>query len=192
MYRMGTPPWDIGRPAKELVRILDAGLVRPGAVLDVGCGTGANAVCLARRRFDVTAVDTCALAIERARLRCERENALVRFVRANIFDFVKTGGRFDFVLDAGFYHFIRQSDLERYLDLLWWATKPGSHYLVLAGATGETAEGGPPQVCEEHIRSELGRLFQILDLRPFQFEAAQCPTGYLGWSCLMKRPELSE
>jgi SAM-dependent methyltransferase len=192
LYRLGTPPWDTGRPAKELLRILDERLVRPGSVLDVGCGTGANAVCLARRRFEVTAVDTSALAIERARLRCERENALVRFVRGNIFELAKTGGRFDFVLDAGFYHFIRQADLERYLDLLWWVTKPGSHCLVLAGAAGETAEGGPPQVTEENIRSELGRLFELLDLRPFQFEAAQRPEGFRGWSCLMKRPALAE
>jgi len=192
LYRMGTPPWDTGRPAKELLRILDEGLVRPGAVLDVGGGTGANAVWLARRRFDVTAVDTSALAIERARLRCEQENALVRFVRANIFEFAKTGGRFDFILDAGFYHFIRQADLERYLDMLWWVTKPGSRYLVLAGAAGETAEGGPPQVEEEHIRNELGRLFELLDLRPFQFESSEHPEGYRGWSCLMQRPMLAE
>lgn len=187
-YRAGTPPWDTGRPAGELVRVIDERLFQASSALDIGCGTGANAVFLSQRRFDVTAIDLSPLAIERARLRCENENALVRFVCGNIFDFAKTAGQFDFVLDVGFYHFIRQLELERYLDMLWWVTQPGTTCLVLAGAKGEAVEGGPPQVSEDDIRLELGRLFEIVQLRPFRFDAANRPEGFLGWSCLLRRP----
>ncbi len=37
------PSWDIGRPQKECARLTES--VR---VLDIGCGTGENALCLAR------------------------------------------------------------------------------------------------------------------------------------------------
>lgn len=39
----------------------------PGRALDVGCGEGADALWLARRGWDVTAVDVSAVAIERAK-----------------------------------------------------------------------------------------------------------------------------
>ncbi len=188
LYRLGTPPWDTGRPTAELVRAVEQGLVSPGSVLEIGCGTGANAVYLSRKRFDVTAVDNSALAIERARLRCEQAGGLVRFVLGDIFDFAKKATRFDFVFDVGFYHFIRHAELERFLDTLWWVTQPGSYYLTISGALGEALEGAPPAVTDEEIRGELGRLFEIVDLRPCRYESPLRQDGYPGWACLMRRP----
>ncbi len=43
----------------------------PGRALDVGCGEGADALWLARRGWDVTAVDVSAVAIERAKTAAE-------------------------------------------------------------------------------------------------------------------------
>jgi SAM-dependent methyltransferase len=173
------------------MRLVGERTLRPCSTLEVGCGTGANAIYLSRQRFEVTAVDSSPLALERARLRCEQEGGLVRFVLADIYDFAKNAERFDLVLDVGFYHFARRRQLAQFLDLLWWVTRPGSYYLTLAGATGEAAvEGGPPQVSEEEIRSELGRLFQFVHVRPMRFESPLRGEGFLGWSCLLRRPQL--
>jgi len=188
-YREGPPSWETGQPAGELVRVLGEGRIPPGTVLELGCGTGADAVCLAQHRFDVTAVDWSPMAIDRAHTRAELADAQVRFVLGDVFEFAKTADPFDLVYDAGFYHSVRPGELSRYLDLLWRMTRPGSFCLALAGSTGEAAEGGPPQISEEEIRSELGRLFKFMHLRPFRFESPNCRQGYLGWSCLMTRPE---
>ncbi len=189
-YRESTPPWETGKPSEELVRVVSEGLIRPCSTLELGCGTGANAVYLARHRFEVTAVDASPTAIERARTRAEQADALLRIVLADVFEFAETSGPFDLVFDAGFYHFARRVDLTRFLDLLWRVTRPGSLYFTLAGAAGELAEGGPPQVREEEIRGELGRLFEFVTLRPFRFESPRRKEGYLGWSCLTQRPVL--
>ncbi|HTJ45935.1 MAG TPA: class I SAM-dependent methyltransferase [Kofleriaceae bacterium] len=61
-------PWDDARPNPLLVRWLDAHPMR-GRALDVGCGTGDNAIELARRGMDVTAFDVSPAAIEVARVR---------------------------------------------------------------------------------------------------------------------------
>lgn len=188
LYRQGTPPWDSGVPKRELIRVLDERVIPVGTALEVGCGSGADAVCLARRGFEVTAVDSSPLALERAHARAEQAGVAVRFVLDDVFRFAEKAGTFDFVYDAGFYHFMRQVDLRRLLDMLWRVTRPGSHYLCLAGSTEEDAEGGPPRVSEEEIRWELGRLFEFVHLRPFRFESPRRPEGYLGWSCLMRRP----
>jgi len=188
MYREGTASWETGCPSGELIRVLDEGIVPPGTTLELGCGTGADAVHLAGRGFEVTAVDVSPLALERARIRAQMEGVAVCYVLGDVFEFVQTAEPFDFLYDAGLYHFIRPFDLARYLDLLWRTTRPGSFYLGLIGSTGEEAEGGPPQVSEEEIHLELGRLFEFVDMRHFRFESPHREKGYLGWSCLMKRP----
>jgi methyl halide transferase len=187
-YRQGTPPWDVGQPHAELVRVLDEYQLRPQTVLDVGCGTGADAVLLARRRFDVTAVDCSPIALERARLRAEQQDALIRFVLADVFEFARSAGKFALVHDAGLYHAVRQTNLDQYLDMLWRVTQPGSYYFCLAGAPSAAADEGPPQVTEDEIHNELGRLFEFVHLRPTRLESLTEKIGYLGWSCLMRRP----
>ena len=188
VYRRGTPSWETGRPADELVRVVEEGLLRPGRVLELGCGTGADALWLARQGFEVTAVDSSPTALERARTRAELAGVLARFVLADVFEFAQEAGQFDLVYDAGFYHFIRRVDLERFLDMLWHVTRPGSFYLALVGRAGERAAGGPPRVSRQQVRRELGRLFEFVHLRPFRFESPRRKEGYLGWSCLMQRP----
>jgi SAM-dependent methyltransferase len=188
LYREGTPPWESGYPSGELVRVLDEGLVRPGPTLELGCGTGTDAVYLARRGFEVTAVDASPTAIERARTRSEMAGATLRFVLDDALRFAKSSETYNFIYDAGFYHFIRRVDLTGYLDILWRVTEPGSLFLVLAGSDKETVPGGPPQVGEDQIRNELGRLFEFVHLRAFRFESPQNTEGYLGWSCLVRRP----
>src|SRR5207247_2472059 len=44
----GTPPWDIGAPQPAFVALAEGGAIR-GAVLDAGCGPGANALLCAAR-----------------------------------------------------------------------------------------------------------------------------------------------
>jgi SAM-dependent methyltransferase len=187
-YRCGTPPWETGLPAAELVRVVREGVLRPMPILELGCGTGADAVFLAQRGFEVTAVDLSPTAIERARTRAERSGALLRIVLDDVFEFAEHCGSFDLVYDAGFYQYLRRTQLSRLLDLLWRMTSPGSLYFALAPCTGKEAEGELPPVSEEEIRYELGRLFEFIDLRPLRLEGPDGGEGNLGWSCLMRRP----
>jgi methyl halide transferase len=190
-YREGTPPWDVGRPHAELARVLDEYRLRPRTVLEIGCGTGADAILLARRRFEVTAVDCSPIAIERARSRAEQHDAVLRFVQDDIFEFAQSSGPFDFVYDSGLYHAIRRVRLSEYLDVLWRVTQPGSYFLCFAAApSGTTAssEDGPPEVAEDEIHNELGRLFEFLHLRPTRLEGTNPGHTHTAWSCLMRRP----
>jgi SAM-dependent methyltransferase len=56
----------------------------PGTVLDVGCGEGGDAVWLAQRGWEVTAVDISQVALDRARRATEEAGVTVSFVRADI------------------------------------------------------------------------------------------------------------
>ncbi|MBN2294039.1 MAG: class I SAM-dependent methyltransferase [Pirellulales bacterium] len=188
LYREGRPPWETGQTSGELIKLLEEGVIPVGRVLELGCGTGANAVCLARKGFEVTAIDSSPTALERARRRGRLENVPVHFILEDVFEFAKKSEPFDLIFDAGFYHFVRRDDLDQLLDLLWRVTQPGSYYVTLAGNADDQSEGGPPRVTEEEIRGELGRILDMVQLRTFRFESPDREEGYLGWSCVMKRP----
>ena len=56
----------------------------PGRALDLGCGSGGNAVWLAERGWQVTAVDFSAVAIEKAKIRAADRGVEVEFVASDV------------------------------------------------------------------------------------------------------------
>lgn len=65
MYRVGAP-WEIG-PRSELVELVTSGRLTPGRAIDLGCGSGENAIFLAEHGFEVTGVDFSPVAHAKAR-----------------------------------------------------------------------------------------------------------------------------
>lgn len=58
--------------------------LRPGRALDLGCGSGGNAVWLAERGWKVTAVDFSEVAIEKARMRAAERGVEVEFAVSDV------------------------------------------------------------------------------------------------------------
>lgn len=71
-----------GRPSSFLVE--HAHLLPPGRALDVACGTGRNAVFLATRGLDVTAVDVSDVALVRTQEAAAAAGAGVRTLRLDL------------------------------------------------------------------------------------------------------------
>jgi SAM-dependent methyltransferase len=190
-YREGDSPWDTGQPSSELIRVVREEGISPCRALELGCGTGTNAVWLAQQGFDVTAVDLAPLALERAEARTREAGVKVRFVAASVLEPPGLGGRFPFFFDRGCYHVVRRVDVGAYLRTLERVTAAGSTGLVLAGNAREPHHPGPPVVSEQEIRDELGRVFEIVRLREFRFDSDKgSGEHFLGWSCLVRRVTL--
>lgn len=188
-YRTGDIPWDTGHPSLELQRVLVEEKVAPCRAIELGCGTGTNAVWLAQQGFEMTAVDISPLALDHARQRAAAAGVSVRFLAADLLAPPDLGGPFDFFFDRGCYHVVRRTDVDGYLRTLQSITQPGTLGLVLAGNAREAHQPGPPVVTEEEIRGELGRLFDIRWLREFRFDQVEAVgVRFLGWSCLVQRP----
>ncbi len=186
-YQAGETPWDSGLPSRELRRVLEEQGLPPGRALELGCGTGTNALFLAQRGFDVTAVDCSATALAEARRRSMELGLIVDWVQADVQRFGADREPFAFVFDRGCFHCCRRVDLAGYLDTLQAVTRPGSFYLSLSGNATEARSPGPPTMTEDEIREELGGLFEFMDLREFRFQDAGAIEGPLGWSTLMRR-----
>jgi SAM-dependent methyltransferase len=193
-YQAGDTPWITHQPSRELARVLDEYDIPPGRALELGCGDGVNAVFLARRGFEVWAVDVSETAIERAREFAGRERVSVDFRTAEVTALDGLPTPFDFIFDRGLYHVVRQANLAGLLQSLERVTTGGSLYLTLAGNANEATpedEPGPPRVSAEEICREFAPLMQLIQLREFRFDASperEKPHRPLAWSALFRRP----
>src|SRR6202789_1002368 len=78
-YASGQLPWDTGQPEPILVEFVTSGRVKPSPALEIGAGTGTNAIWMAERGFDVLGVDISPLAVERAHAKMEGRALRCRF-----------------------------------------------------------------------------------------------------------------
>jgi SAM-dependent methyltransferase len=188
-YREGQPVWDSDRPTSELVRVVQGEDVAPCHALELGCGTGTNAVWLAGRGFTVTAIDLSPEAIGRARQRSHNAGVEVRFLQGDLRRLSESVGPFDFFVDCGCFGAVQRADVRGYLDALARLTRTGALGLVLTGNDAEPPDGvGPPGMSAEQLRADFEGLFDVVRLRPFRFDADQGNgKEYLGWSCLLRR-----
>jgi len=85
MYRSRVTPWERRNVEQTWSALLDApGAPAPRRALDVGCGSGRDAVHLARRGWEVTAVDFVETALESARKRAAHEGVDVQWVKGDV------------------------------------------------------------------------------------------------------------
>jgi SAM-dependent methyltransferase len=191
-YAAKNTPWDSGEPSRELQRVVKEGWFKPSRMLELGCGTGTNAIWLAQQGFEVTAFDLSPLAIKQANEKAARAGVKVRFAVGDVLKLPDVGAAFPFVFDRGVYHHLRTVDMERFRKLLARVTQTDSCYLTLAGNANEKRppENGPPVVKAEEIVAELGPLFDIVQLREFRFDGVVIDGKHvspLAWSILVRR-----
>jgi SAM-dependent methyltransferase len=184
-YVSGETPWDTGVPNPELVRVVEAGGLPGRSLLEIGSGTGTNAVELAKRGYQVTAVDLVGLAVQRGIDRAKEAGVSVRFLTGD-FTKLELGGPFESVFDSGVYHGIRQRDLSGFVSALQLLTRPKSRWLSLTGSSRDQNPNGPPTVSETEIRRELETTFRVLELKEFRLNL-RSDLSPLFWSILMER-----
>jgi SAM-dependent methyltransferase len=129
-YRSHTAVWS-GRPNPQLVT--ETADLAPGAALDVGSGEGADALWLASRGWQVTAVDFSTTALQRGAAHAEALGAdvieRIHWVHADLTIWAPTEGSFDLV-SAQFIHLPAQQR-EALFHRLAVSVTPGGTLLVV-------------------------------------------------------------
>ena len=156
-YRRGVaPPWDIGRAQPEVVRLADAGAI-VGRVIDVGCGTGENALMLAAHGLAVVGIDVAETAIGRAQEKArERGIANAKFTVWDALDLatlVARIGTFDGAIDSGVFHTFGDEDRPAYVAGVASAVRSGGHLFLMCMNEHEPDWGGPRRVTQAELRA---------------------------------------
>ena len=114
-------PWDSGFPAPELVNTVES-LNLSGSVLELGCGTGTNAIWLSQNGFDVTAGDISPDAIEMAKRKATKENldGKIDFKVLNVLNMGQLNTKnFNFVFDRGCFHSIEDEKRNVFVEVIY-------------------------------------------------------------------------
>jgi SAM-dependent methyltransferase len=176
----GAPPWDIGRPQREFVRLEESGKI-VGDVLDAGCGTGENALFLASRGHVVWGVDSAPRAIEIARRKAKERGLAATFLVKDTLNLHEVGRTFETVIDSGLFHTL--SDLERscFVRNLSEVLKTGGTYFMLAFSDREPGGYGPRRIAKKEIRAAFSDGWRVNAIKAAFFESRTRPEGSFAW-----------
>jgi SAM-dependent methyltransferase len=191
----GQAPWDIGEPQPDIVRLAESGAIQ-GTVLDLGCGTGENALYLAARGHEVWGIDFIPTAIERARDKAQQRGLEVHF---QVGDALKLDGlsrTFDTVIDCGLFHTFDDTERTEYVQNLARAVSLGGVVHLLCFSDEEPPGEGPRRVTQQEIHSAFRDGWDVEAIRAMQFKVVESagtprfsPGGPKAWLVTVRRSQ---
>ena len=136
LYRFGAP-WE-GPAREELVHLVRSGRLTPdthppGRAIDLGCGSGSNAIFLADHGFDVVGVDFSPVALQKAKITATgKPGRRIRFIRADLTapEIPDLPGPFDLLVDYGTLDDLKGAKREAMARTITRLARPGAAFLL--------------------------------------------------------------
>ena len=187
-YKNGYMPWAHEEPDFNLIEVVKNHPMTPCKALELGCGTGIDAIWLAKNGFDVTAVDVSEIAIDLSRKNAQKDNVDCHFYTLDFLKEKPDQAPFDFVFDRGYFHSYktpkeRKTIATRIADIL---SRDGLWLTLMGSCDSPPREGGPPMRSANEIVSVVEPLFEVLLLKASVFGNDE-ENPAKNWVCLMKR-----
>ena len=138
LYRLGLTPWD-GHPlANSLTTLIESGSIAPTTALDLGCGTGDNAIYLAEHAWQVPGAASWTRLRPRASPRPAAERR--KFIEPDVTQLRSSGigDSFDLVIDSGCLHGMNDEDRDGYVREVTAVTATGGRLLIVAFVPGSS------------------------------------------------------
>jgi ubiquinone/menaquinone biosynthesis C-methylase UbiE len=183
----GEAPWDVHMAQPAIVAAAAAGLFA-GDILDVGCGTGDNAIHLAQQGLKVVAIDFVPKAMAIARFRAAQAGVTVDWREHDALYLRDLDQQFDVVLDSAVFHVFNDADREQLIAGLKTVTKPGGILVLLCFSDARPpVSDGPRRVSEAELRAAFATGWTIRSLEPSVFVNVADPAGAPAWLAVIER-----
>jgi methyltransferase (TIGR00027 family) len=167
IYQGNAPPWNIGKvqPAFAAAAVKVA-----GSLVDVGCGTGENALFFAAKGHAVTGVDFLEAPIAAATQKAAQRGVAATFLVKDALTLRDWPERFDTAIDSGLFHVFSNEDRARYVEGLKTILRPGGRLLLLCFSDETPGTIGPRRVSQAELRAAFAQWWQIESIEPSRFE----------------------
>jgi SAM-dependent methyltransferase len=149
--------WESPHPVRVLVELFDRPGFRPQRVLELGCGDGVNAVFMAGRGCQVTAVDISPTALEMAREKQRGAGVEIQFIEGDIFTVDLPRESYDFVFDRGMFHHLQVFQFEDYKSLVADRLVANGHFHLICHHVSTR-----PTVVVDALCGSVGKLVAFL------------------------------
>ena len=180
IYRLDTPPWDIGRPQRAFAALTHAGALG-GKVLDVGCGTGEHALLAAGAGLEAVGIDVSPTAISLAEEKAAERGLVARFEVSDALELSVSGERFDTVLDCGLFHVFDDAERARYVESLAAVVEPGGRLYLLCFSEHQPGDWGPRRVRRQELRDCFADGWRVESIEEAVIETTLDPGEARGW-----------
>ena len=194
-YQSGDTPWDVGEHDINLEQIIRQYDISPCKTLEIGAGTGSDAIWLSKQGFDVTAVDVSPTEIEKAKQKASESGVKINFIPADIIK-DQIPGEYDFAFERGCFHvFDLPWQRAAVAEFIWAHLNPGGYWFSIMGSTdGPAREEGPPRRSVLDIAGAVESKFEIMQIKSIHMHA-KLPESPRGWArscpCLASCPTRS-
>lgn len=168
----GQPRWEIGRPQKAILAAADH---ITGSILDVGCGTGENALYFASLGHKVTGLDFLEEPINLAKQKAVERELTATFLVMSALVLKELPEVFDSAIDSGLFHVFSDEDRRLYVDGLASVLKPGGRLFLLCFSDDEPGTQGPRRVSQKEIRDTFAHGWQIERIEQSHYEVRPDP-----------------
>jgi methyl halide transferase len=187
-YQTGDTPWDIGKPDSNLIHTVTTTPIKPCKALEIGCGTGDNAIWLSQQNFHVLAIDISEIAIEKAKEKASKANTQCAFLVGDILTSRIEGAPVGFVFDRGCFHTMGlDKERKSFAENVNRRLEGNGLWLSLLGNADEQRDGpGPPQRSARDIVNAVEPYFEVLSLVSGSFGSNR-PDPPRAWVCLMRK-----
>ncbi len=165
-YTTGDLPWDLNRPDRNLVAHMERWGCPPGSALDVGAGTGENALFLASRGWEVTGLDISPTAVAMARTKGQERHLDATFLCHDILAAPPPTPPVEFAFDRGCFHiFSERQKANQVAHNIALGLKPGGIWFSLIASAEEPYRGsGPPRHRASALLAAVEPFFSLISL----------------------------
>ena len=161
-YEKGDLPWQIDRPQPEVLRPIAEGKFE-SPILDLGCGSGDNAIELARRGYRVLGMDVVPEALRRAREKAVQAGLTQppEFLVGDALRLQESGVEAETVLDCALFHVFEDEERPAYVRGVEAVLSSGGRLHILSFSEMETREPGPRRLTRESIAGAFGKGWEL-------------------------------
>jgi SAM-dependent methyltransferase len=167
LYRLGITPWEHEEAPEQLKNLTEGQAMPVGRALDIGCGTGSDAVYMAAQGWTVTAVDGIGQALSKARERARAKEVEVNWVHGDVCRLKELGigESFTLALDRGCFHDFTDDQRDQYARGVRAVTSSDAVLLMFAFQPRKRGLG-PRGITAEELMGHFGQDWELLSSTP--------------------------